>query len=271
MQGKEKYGLEVDFLEKVREEVSSGLSRFSEAYVKKLESLARKRVCIPFPEVSEKRNIIIAEIKNRSPSNPRGWNRKLTLKERLRAYESGGAGVISVITESRHFGGSMELLAKVRSFTPLPILVKDFVIYKEQILEAKAHGGDGILLIVALHTTNTLKNILNYAHNLGLWSILEVHTREELKLALKLKDEKDLIGINTRNLHSLKTDLNVAVELSSCLPPSIAWVAESGIRGKEDIVWLKEKCMHTPSAYLVGSALMISHEPENLVKEMVEA
>lgn len=208
--------------------------------------------------------IIIAEVKKASPL-------KGSLRENFdplglaKAYERAGAKAISVITEENFFYGSLEYLAGIRSITSLPLLRKDFILDPIQIEEAKAFGADFLLLIATLLTQEELAELINYTYKLGLSPLVEIHTEEELEKAL-IAGAK-VIGINNRNLNTLKLDTRHCFKLLPLIPKRIPVIAESGIREIEEIKELKKVGF---KGVLIGTSLVKAPDPEELLKEMVE-
>lgn len=168
-----------------------------------------------------------------------------------RAYESGGAHCISVLTDERFFQGHLSHLARIRREVRLPLLRKDFTIHEAQIWEASVAGADAILLIVAALEQSVLERLYREAEMLQLDVLIEVHTREELDRALDLGAR--LIGINNRNLHTFEVDLATTEELSVEVPEDVILVCESGVKTKADA---RRAFDAGCDALLVGEALM---------------
>lgn len=193
---------------------------------------------------------MIAEIKRRSPS--KGVIRKSFDPPALaKAYEKGGARALSVLTDEKFFGGSLDILKKVRRVTDLPILRKDFVVDEYQIFEAAAAGADAILLIAAVLDTETMKRFSLVAKNLKLDIMYEVHNESDLKRILPLKPK--IVGINNRDLRTFLVDLKTTAKLCKKIPSSSILVSESGIFTVDDIKYVQAQ---GASAVLVGESLM---------------
>jgi indole-3-glycerol phosphate synthase len=206
---------------------------------------------------------VIAEVKRSSPS--KGALASIGDPAGLAAtYEEAGAQVVSVLTEQRRFGGSLADLDAVRKAIVLPILRKDFMIDEYQFYEARAHGADVVLLIVAALSKNQLEDYFHLSTELGMRSLIEVHTNDELERALDISPE--IIGVNSRNLKTLEVDSRAFAELIPQIPSSIARVAESGISTREEVVFAQE-CGAT--AILVGEALVRSESPSVAINQLL--
>ena len=198
---------------------------------------------------------VIAEVKRSSPS--KGALAPIVDSAGLAAsYAEAGAAVISVLTEQRRFGGTLADLDLVRSSVELPILRKDFMIDEYQFYEARAHGADVILLIVAALSKNQLDDYFQLSKELGMRALIEVHTPGELESALSISPE--IVGVNSRNLKTLEVDTQAFAQLIPQIPSSIARVAESGISSRADVEFAHE---HGATAILVGEALVRSGNP----------
>jgi len=212
---------------------------------------------------------LIAEIKRRSPS--RGDLRPdLDPAAQAAAYARGGAAALSVLTEPTYFAGALEDLALARrglaAGRTLPILRKDFIIDPYQVLEARVCGADAILLIVAALAPEDLTTLYAEARGLGLDVLVEVHEECELERALAV--EPAIVGINSRNLRDMTVDLRVVERLRPLIPAGKLVVAESGVRGPEDVRRLHDLGV---DAILVGEALVRAGQPEAAVRALVEA
>jgi indole-3-glycerol phosphate synthase len=226
-----------------------------------LETAPEVLDCLPFLISSEMS--VIAEVKRSSPS--KGALASIGDPAGLAAtYEEAGAQVVSVLTEQRRFGGSLADLDAVRKAIDLPILRKDFMIDEYQFYEARAHGADVVLLIVAALSKNQLEDYFHLSTELGMRSLIEVHTNDELERALDISPE--IIGVNSRNLKTLEVDSRAFAELIPQIPSSIARVAESGISTREEVVFAQE-CGAT--AILVGEALVRSESPSVAINQLL--
>lgn len=252
----------------VRKDIKIRKNNFQ--YVEKVENKLKTSLhkkCIDFP-VFGKGNTIIAEIKMRSPSSgkiSRKWDNPIKM---AKEYSKGGASAISVLTEKKHFGGSLEYIEEVKKAVNIPVMRKDFIIDKFQIQEARAFGADGILLIENL-AKKSLCSMLDYAHVLGMWAIVETNTKEEIQSSLNAGTE--IIGINNRDLKTMKVDIKKSVRLSKYVPEENILVVESSINGLKDIKYLKENCERIPDAFLVGTYLTKSKNRTRDTKELVMA
>jgi indole-3-glycerol phosphate synthase len=226
-----------------------------------LETAPTVRDCLPFLISSEMS--VIAEVKRSSPS--KGALAPITDPAGLAAqYEEAGAHVVSVLTEQRRFGGSLADLDAVRKAIELPILRKDFMVDEYQFYEARAHGADVVLLIVAGLSKNQLEDYFHLSTELGMRSLIEVHTNDELERALEISPE--IIGVNSRNLKTLEVDARAFAELIPQIPSSIARVAESGLSTREEVIFAQE-CGAT--AILVGEALVRSESPSVAINQLL--
>jgi indole-3-glycerol phosphate synthase len=192
---------------------------------------------------------VIAEIKRRSPS--RGViNARLDPASRARAYETGGAAAISVLTEPTHFDGSEDDLHRVRDVVDLPILRKDFILDEAQIIEARAWGASAVLLIARALPPDTLKFLAKCAREWGIEPLIEVRTEEELHAAISA--DARVIGVNSRDLETLGVSAEAIDRLLPRIPPAVVAVAESGIRTVSDV---ERAARAGADAVLVGSSL----------------
>jgi indole-3-glycerol phosphate synthase len=207
---------------------------------------------------------VIAEVKRRSPSAG-NINPQLDPVAHARAYAAAGASAISVLTDEAHFGGSLLDLETVSSKVGIPLLRKDFIVSEEQLLEARASGASAALLIVRALSTDRLESLIAFASGLELASLVEVHTADELAVAL---DAGALvIGVNSRDLDSFTVDVDRALELVHRVPPDRIAVAESGIRNPADV---GRAALAGADAVLAGTVLSAAAQPGTLVRAMRE-
>ena len=207
---------------------------------------------------------LIAEIKKKSPS--KGIIRQnFDHIQIAKIYVEHGASAISVLTDSQFFAGQLSYLSDIHAMTPLPILRKDFTIDPYQIYEARVAGADAILLIVAILPLNQLKDFMTIAQSLDLACLVEVHTTEELDIALQA--DAEIIGINNRDLTVFKTDLATTFRLNQKIPQDKIVISESGISSKEDVTQLQQIGV---DAILVGESLMRSPNIGLKVNELLD-
>ena len=208
---------------------------------------------------------VIAEVKRASPS--KGELAEISDPASLATeYEAGGASVISVLTEERRFDGSLDDLDAVRAKVDIPILRKDFIVTPYQVWEARAHGADMVLLIVAALNQMALVSLVERVQSLGMCALVEVHDEEEVLRAADAGAR--IIGVNARNLKTLEVDRHTFARVAPTIPDGILRVAESGIRDSHDVV---EYARMGADAVLVGEALVKDDNPRQAVAEMVAA
>ena len=198
---------------------------------------------------------VIAEFKRASPS--RGEIHPGADPAAVAAgYASAGAAALSVLTDRHFFQGAAEDLRLARASVPLPVLRKDFIVSEYQLVEARATGADAVLLIARILSRIQLREFLARAAELGLDTLVEVH--DEAELALAAEADATLVGINSRDLDTFRTDLAVAERLAPRMPPGMTAVAESGIRSAADLVRLRAAGIHN---FLIGETLMAAPDP----------
>ena len=208
---------------------------------------------------------IIAEIKKASPSKG-VLSHDFDPPRIARAYESGGAAALSVLTDEPFFQGSLADLESARAAVSLPVLRKDFTIDPSQILEAAAHGADAILLIAAILSARQIRDFRETAARYRLSALVEVHNARELAIAVEAG--ADLIGVNNRNLSTFEVTLDTSLSLAELMPAGALLVSESGIHDAADIVRLRAAGYH---AFLVGEHLMKSGDPAAALRKLVAA
>jgi indole-3-glycerol phosphate synthase len=226
-------------------------------------SITLVRQCIPYSTTTismrkrllqENESGIIAEFKQKSPSlgiiNP-----NVTVAQVTIGYSLAGASALSVLTDNHFFGGSLNNFSIARQHNNCPMLQKDFFIDEYQIYEARALGADVILLIAAALTREEVREFASLAASLGMESILEVHTADELAY---LSPDVSMVGVNNRDLKTFITDLSRAEELSPLIPPEYVKIAESGIQHPEDILRLRNAGYN---GFLVGGQFMTQADP----------
>ncbi len=208
---------------------------------------------------------LIAEIKRKSPSKG-----DLAVIEDpvalAKSYEAGGASVISVLTEERRFGGSLADLAAVADAVNIPVLRKDFIENEYQIVEARAHGADLILLIMAGLEDSTVRELLEITHSWGMEALVETHSEDEILRAVALHAQ--IIGVNARDLTTFELDVSLFGRVQHLIPEGVLKVAESAVMNSQDVTRYRKEGAH---AVLVGEALVTGVDPEATVKEFVRS
>ena len=208
---------------------------------------------------------VIAEVKRRSPS--RGMLAPIADPAALaKDYAAAGARVISVLTEQRRFGGSLADFDAVRAVVDIPMLRKDFIVSPYQVHEARLHGADLVLLIVAALEQNVLVSLLDRVESLGMTALVEVHTAEEADRALEAGAK--VMGVNARNLHTLEVDREVFGRIAPGLPMDVVKIAESGVRGPGDLMAYAGA---GADAVLVGEGLVAADDPKAALVQLVTA
>jgi indole-3-glycerol phosphate synthase len=249
-------GTNEDFIETL---ASSAKRLVAQGYYTTQPGLPRSKRSLVKAILNSKRTAIVAEIKFRSPYE--GEIKKFRDIEVIaRNYEKAGACAVSVLTEPKYFGGSLESLRVVRQCVGLPVLMKDIILDPVQVDSGTKLGADCLLLITTVYTKRlsefNLEQMIDYVHASGLEVLLEIHDMNEFKLALSTK--ADLIGINNRDLRTLDVSLKTSEKLLSALQSDRPIVCESGIQTKEQILKLKSL---GANAFLIGTALMKSTDP----------
>ena len=207
---------------------------------------------------------IIAEHKRRSPSK-KTINQDVNVAQVAKGYQNAGACGMSVLTDIKYFGGSLEDLLLARASVEMPLLRKEFVIDEYQILEAKAYGADVILLIAAILTRQEIKNLSELAKSLGMDVLLEVHNQVELEKSIM--PSLDMLGVNNRNLKTFEVSLDISKELSKLIPDQFVKVSESGISSIEAIKELKD---YGYEGFLIGENFMKTKNPGKSASEFIK-
>jgi indole-3-glycerol phosphate synthase len=206
---------------------------------------------------------IIAEHKRRSPSKA-VINQDLNVQDVACGYEDAGVCGMSVLTDGKYFGGSLDDLILARAAVKMPLLRKEFIIDEYQILEAKAHGADAILLIAAILSRKQIKDLSEFAKGLNLDVLLEVHDLEELEKSLM--PSLDMLGVNNRNLKTFEVSTAISKELSEKIPNEFVKVSESGISSVEAIKDLKN---YGFQGFLIGENFMKSNDPGKMASAFI--
>ncbi len=208
---------------------------------------------------------VIAEVKRASPSK----GELAAIKDPAALafdYAAGGAAAISVLTEERRFGGTLDDLRAVRGQVDVPVLRKDFITTSYQLWEARAAGADMALLIVAALEQNALESLVERARSIGLTPLVEVHDEDEVKRAVRAG--ADLVGVNARNLRTLEVERGTFGRLSPLIPDGVVKIAESGVRGPHDVIEYAKAGAHV---VLVGETLVRDNDPRASVADLVAA
>ena len=253
-----------DILSGVREDLDD---RMAALPLEELKQLAVKQdpALDPMPVFRGEGVSILAEVKRSSPS--KGTLAPIKDPAGLAAdYEAGGAAAISVLTERRRFGGTLDDLREVRAKVGVPILRKDFIVSSYQLWEARAAGADLALLIVAALDQNALVGLVERAVSIGLTPLVEVHNEEELERAIDA--EAKIVGVNARDLKTLDVDRTTFARLAPQVPEGVVRVAESGVRGPHDVI---EYAREGADVVLVGESLVRDNNPRSSVADLVAA
>ena len=206
-------------------------------------------------QIKQSNSGIIAEHKRRSPSKD-VINNTLKVPAVVKGYEKAGVCGISVLTDGPYFGGALEDLLIARAAVETPLLRKEFIVDPYQIIEAKAHGADAILLIAAVLTRAEIQSLSNLAQSLGLEVLLEVHNLEELEKSIM--PSLDLIGVNNRNLKTFEVSLDTSKTLATSIPSDFVKISESGI---SEVSAIKDLKTYGYSGFLVGENFMKTNDP----------
>jgi indole-3-glycerol phosphate synthase len=210
------------------------------------------------------RAAVIAEVKKASPS--KGVLREEFIPADIaQSYAEHGAACLSVLTDKQFFQGSVDFLKQARASCDLPVLRKDFMLDPYQVYEARVMGADCILLIAASLDDAQMADLEAVARSLDMAVLVEVHDRDELQRALKLKTP--LVGINNRNLHTFEVTLDTTLGMLADVPADKLLVTESGILGREDVLKMREAGVH---AFLVGEAFMRATEPGEALAKLFD-
>ena len=256
----------------VLDEILAGVAedlkvRMESTTIDDLKALAaRQDPCLdPMPAFRADGVSVIAEVKRASPSK----GELATIKDpaSLAAdYAAGGAAAISVLTEERRFGGTLDDLRAVRATVGVPVLRKDFLTTSYELWEARAAGADMALLIVAALEQSALESLIERAVSIGLTPLVEVHDEEEIDRAVDAGAQ--LIGVNARNLKTLEVDRGTFERIAPRIPDGLVKVAESGVRGPHDVI---EYAKSGANVVLVGETLVKDNNPRASVADLVAA
>lgn len=207
---------------------------------------------------------IIAEHKRRSPSRP-SINQGLSVQEVAAGYEKAGARALSVLTDGKYFGGSLEDLLLARASCSLPLLRKDFVVDTYQITEAKAYGADFVLLIGSVLEHHEINEFAAYAQEEDMEVLLEIHQEDELPA--DLHPGIGLVGVNNRDLRTFEVSLETSKRLSKLIPNNRICISESGLSSKEEI---DDLASHGFRGFLIGEGLMKNQAPGERLRQLIQ-
>ncbi len=252
-----------EIVEFKRKEVAQAKAEVSLAKLK--EKLAKKELeaSTSFKENLKEEGVsIISEVKKASPSKG-VIKANFAPVEIAKEYQAGGASAISVLTDENFFQGKLEYLTEIKKAVDLPLLRKDFIIDAYQLYQSKLAGANAVLLIVAV-LEDELIDFIDLAAELGLEVLVEVHNRAELEIAQAVGAE--IIGINNRNLQDFSVDIENSIKLSQLIDSDKVIIAESGIKTKADIDYLKESV----DGFLIGESLMRSENIQAKLNELIE-
>lgn len=206
---------------------------------------------------------IIAEFKRASPSAG-AIRQDASVAAVTRGYAEAGAAAVSVLTDS-HFAGSLDDMAHAREVCPVPLLCKDFILERAQLLDARRAGADAVLLIAAALPPPELKQLIEFAHAIELQVLCETHTEHEVDRAMSAGAR--VVGVNARDLRTFEVDPELPLRLRRLVPRAFTFVAESGITGLEDILRLRDV---EADAVLVGTLLMSAEDPARALGELID-
>jgi len=246
-----------------KNEISIRKKLFPISYFEKSPIFEKTTISL-FANLKNSNSGIIAEHKRRSPSK-QNINNSLSIIDVVKGYESSGACGISILTDGKYFGGSLEDLNIAKASSKLPILRKDFIISEYQIVEAKAHGADLILLIASILTRKEIKNLSIFAKSLNLEVLLEVHDINEINKAIM--PSLDFLGVNNRNLKTFEVNLNTSRELADKIPDDFVKVSESGINNSQSIIDLKT---YGYKGFLIGENFMKTKNPGKSATQFIK-
>ncbi len=255
----------MSFLERIAQVKREEINRERD-YRKKLWELIEEREVFPsFEDALKKEGTkVIAEVKRASPSA--GDIKDVSASDQAQIYQRAGAVAVSVLTDRGFFKGSLEDIKEVRRKVSIPILRKDFIIDEVQVEEAKAFGADGVLLIVRMLDEVRLKDLIAYSYELSLMPLVEVFSLQEAELSLK--HGARVIGINNRDLETLKVDISLSKRLAPHIKRMGApfLIAESGISKRQEIEEIQSLGV---DAFLIGTSLMRSEDPAEKLRELL--
>lgn len=207
---------------------------------------------------------VIAEFKRKSPS--KSWIKETGRADIIPlAYEKAGATALSILTDMKYFGGSIEFIQTARAMVNVPILRKEFIIDEYQLFQAKLIGADAVLLIASCLTQPECTRLTELAHNLELEVLLEIHNEKELDYLIS---QPNMVGINNRDLTSFETDVNHSFQLATQLPHDVLWISESGISQPSTIRALRQAGF---KGFLIGEAFMKEEDPGKALHTFIQS
>jgi len=231
--------------------------------LKKLPNFQRKSISL-VNRLKNSSHGIIAEHKRKSPSKSI-INESLKIDQIIQGYNQADVCGISVLTDKEYFGGSLSDLRNTRKLTNIPILRKEFIIDKYQLIEAKANGADVILLIAACLGKNQISDLSAFAKEIDLEVLIEIHNENELQKCLI--DTIDIIGVNNRNLKTFEVDIKTSIRLSNMIPEKFLKISESGISNFDEIKKLRN---HGFKGFLIGELFMRNNDPGKEVLDLIK-
>jgi indole-3-glycerol phosphate synthase len=250
--------------EKKVEELAAISPSYFQLWKDKVNSQPINRNVLFSKSITQKKPGIIAEIKKASPSE--GVIRQdMDIGCIARSYTANGASAISVVTDKQFFQGDIDWIKEVKKATVLPVIRKDFVLDEKQVWESKAAGADAMLLIAAILEEAKLRDLYALCYELGMESLVEVHTMEELDKAMRVGAE--IIGINNRNLKSFGVDNSTFSSIANHIPDNKIVVAESGVHSREDLLYMKNA---NADAVLIGTHFMRAEDPGKALAELIK-
>jgi indole-3-glycerol phosphate synthase len=248
-------------IEYKKSEVKRRKAETGVAVLEKSKLFSRNTLSLKQSLEDKARTGIIAEFKRKSPSKDM-INADADIIAVTSAYTKNGASGLSVLTDSKFFGGSSDDLIKAR-VNKIPILRKDFIIDEYQVIETKSIGADAILLIADVLSQNVVKRLASFAKNIGLEVLLEIHNEKEID---HISDAVDMIGVNNRDLKTFNVDINTSLQLIKKIPVNKIMITESGISDTETIVTLRKAGF---KGFLIGEAFMKEADPGKAFADFV--
>lgn len=239
-----------------------------EKSIKSLDDIKKEALALPkgsfeFEEAVKKTGTsFICEVKKASPSKG-VIAQDFPYVEIAKDYEKAGASCISVLTEPEYFKGDKLYLKEISEYVKIPLIRKDFVVDEYMIYDAKVHGADCVLLICSLLDEDTIKEYISICDGLGISALVEAHDEEEIKMAINAGAR--MIGVNNRDLKTFTVDIENSEKLRKLVPKNILFVAESGIKTKDDVRRLKSANVN---GVLIGETLMKSNNKEEMIMEL---